>query len=109
RNFVFLEWMSKRSLVRSGLISLVVAISVTLPLSLGAQQRLSIEEARAEAVKANEQFQVLEKRIERSQTIRRQALAGLLPEVGLGLSGTLNANEVQLQGRVITPRFDWGG
>lgn len=95
--------------MRSGLISLVVAISVTLPLSLGAQQRLSIEEARAEAVKANEQFQILEKRIERSQTIRRQALAGLLPEVGLGLSGTLNANEVELQGRVITPRFDWGG
>jgi len=88
---------------------LVALTSLFIPALLSAEERISLQDAVNQASATNEEFRVLELRIERAQAIKREAFAGFLPQVGVGLIGTINGQEIVLQDRVITPRFDWGG
>lgn len=90
-------------------LGLMAFAGLLFSLEASAESRLDLQSAKLQASQSNEDFRIAEARIERAQALRREALSGLLPQVGLGLTATINGQEIVLQERVVTPRFDWGG
>lgn len=95
--------------VFSRTIGLMAIAGLVFSFEATAQTRLDLQTAKSQAAQSNEDFRIIEARIERAQALRREALSGLLPQVGLGVTTTINGQEIVLQDRVITPRVDWGG
>ncbi len=72
-------------------------------------QGVTLDAALDEALKSNEDYQIVEARIRRSAALRREALAGLLPQLSAQGNLTMNAEEVQFgDNDPVVPRFDWG-
>lgn len=71
-----------------------------------APRPISLEDARKQAIQRNETWQIVQTRIERSQSERRVALAGLLPFANASAQGTIGP-EIRLGDRVFQPAFNW--
>lgn len=70
---------------------------------------VTVEQAVELARTSNEDMEVARQQIERSRAIRRETLAGLLPRISAGLSGSLNGPEVTIGDRTVTQKWGWGG
>lgn len=67
----------------------------------------ALSAALEKAVAGHETAAIANQRITRARALRREALAGMLPSLSVGASGTYNGVEVELNGRNIVNQFDW--
>lgn len=85
----------------------VVLLASSLVSGTAAAEMITIEAARQQLEAANEDWQIAAVRIERSRTLRRQAVAALLPTLSAGASTTYNGEEVSFGDRVVRRQLEW--
>lgn len=70
-------------------------------------QEISLSAALDQVQEQNEDWQIVAERIEQSRTLRREALAALLPQATASGSTTYNGQEVQFGDSVVRRQIDW--
>lgn len=87
-------------------VIITFAIACLLPVAAAAQT-VSLDETLAEVEAGNEDWAIVEERIEQSRQLRREALGRLLPQLSVRGSTTYNGQEVEFGDRVVRRRVDW--
>lgn len=70
-------------------------------------QKISLEQALERTRAENEQWEITEERITQSRATRRETRAALLPRVVADGGLTAYGREIEFNGNVVQPRFDW--
>lgn len=71
-------------------------------------RQLTLEQVLEQVEERNESWEIAEARIEQARGARRQALAGLLPQLSAQANLTRNGQEIAFGGSNVQSRYDWG-